>query len=221
MNQKEKFLKGEGDSWFVRNRNYIGKNRDNLIPDMLKSIEISPKIVLEIGCGNGYWLNELREEYGCSCFGIDPSEQAIQDGNNNYSNITLIQGTADSLPFDDHYFDTVIFGFCLYLCDRRDLFKIACEADRVLKTEGVLIITDFYPNFPFKNKYSHQDGIYSYKMDYGRMFSWNPDYTEIAKVVYSHNGYKDRDVPDERVSTLFLSKNEEQAYVEGPYHNKS
>jgi len=83
--------------------------------------------------------NKIR---GVSVMVLEPSNEAV------YQAISLgldaRVGTADVIPFQDKSFDIVIFGFCLYLCDRDDLFKIAAEADRVLKTPGWLLIKDFY-----------------------------------------------------------------------------
>jgi SAM-dependent methyltransferase len=84
------------------------------------------------------------------------------------------QGTADILPFKDHYFDIIIFGFCLYLCDREDLFRIASEADRVLGEPGWLLILYFFSPFPKKNVYHFCKGVQSYKMDYRTLFTWHP-----------------------------------------------
>ena len=85
-----------------------------------------------------------------------------------------MQGTADRLPYRDGLFDVVVFGFCLYLCDREDLFRIASEADRVLNDQGWLIIHDFYSPVPTRRDYHHKTGIYSYKMDYKTLFEWHP-----------------------------------------------
>ena len=126
-------------------------------------------------------------------------------------------GTADELPFDLGSFDMVIFGFCLYLCDRQDLFKIAYEADRCLRNEGSLIIMDFYPPFAYRNRYSHYEGIFSYKMDYSQMFAWNPAYAEVSKIVFTHSGFTLRDVPDEKVAVVVLRKNHRQAYPIEPF----
>lgn len=114
-----------------------------------------PESVLEIGCGNGWRLHVLAREYHAKCFGIDPSERAVKDGMSLFPDLLLSQATADAVPHADQFFDLVIFGFCLYLCDRKDLFKIACEVDRVLKDFGKLMILDFYPPFPYRNAYAH------------------------------------------------------------------
>lgn len=218
--QKEIFKASEGDCMFLRNKKKLNSpsKEDDKIVNLIKSIELFPKRVLEIGCGAGHRLENIRLAFQADCYGIDPSTKAIDDGKSKYPNISLQVGTADNVPFDADRFDMIIFGFCLYLCDRKDLFKIAHEADRCLKNKGTLIIKDFYPPFPYKNKYSHRDGIYSYKMDYSMMFKWNPAYAEVSKIVFSHSGFTLRDVPDEKVAIAVLRKNEEYAYPEEPFH---
>jgi len=222
--QKNIFSASEGDQWFNRNLNSNNANADkndhiDKTIEILKSIEFFPKKVLEIGCSSGKRLNQIKKAFIADCWGIDPSSQAIEAGKKKYLEISLNVGTADSLPYVDNSFDTIIFGCCLYLCDRKDLFKIAYEADRCLKNEGTLIVKDFYPTFPYKNKYLHFEGIYSYKMDYSKMFSWNPSYAEVANVVYSHSGFCLRDVPNEKVTIVVLRKNEHYSYPIEPFKN--
>ena len=221
--QKEIFKAGEGNRWFFRNRKSSNsyRNGEDEIVDLVKFFELVPKRVLEIGCSNGRRLEMIRKVFQADCEGIDPSYKAIEDGKSRYPNISLRAGTADALPFDDDSFDMIIFGFCLYLCDRKELFKIAYEADRCLRNKGTLIIKDFYPPFAYKNKYSHHDGIYSFKMDYSRMFTWNPAYTEISKVVFSHSGFALRDVPDEKLAIAVLMKNEQHAYPTEPFQENT
>ena len=62
--------------------------------------------------------------------------------------VQVVQGAADQLYFESQTFDFVVFGFCLYLCDRDDLFEIAKEAHRVLKPTGWLVIHDFFAEPP-------------------------------------------------------------------------
>jgi hypothetical protein len=111
----------------------------------------------------------------------------------------------------------IIFGFCLYLCDRKDLFKIALEADRCLSDNGFMVILDFYPPFPYKNSYSHKEGIFSYKMDYSKLFSWNPVYNEIYNLIFSHSGFSERIIPDEKIAVTILNKSEGFAYPLQPF----
>lgn len=217
--QKEIFKASEADQWFLRNmKSYENtKDDDGIIIRSLKEIEIVPKRVLEIGCSNGTRLNRFNQVFGASCFGIDPSLHAVETGKNEFPNVSLAVGTADELPFENNSFDLIVFGFCLYVCDRKDLFKIAYEADRCLMDGGFLVFMDFCTPFPYKNIYAHTEGVYSYKMNYSKMFSWNPAYNEIFSTIFSHAGFSKRDIPDEKVGLTILNKNEAAAYPIEPY----
>jgi len=216
--QKDVFLSGEGDAWYRRNKAYFQSlnENDDVIFDFMIQQKITPKSVLEIGCADGRRLNIINSAFGSDCYGLDVSNEAILDGSNQYDNIHLKVGSADNLAFEDKTFDLVIFGFCLYLCDRNDLFKIASEADRVLKNKGMIIIKDFHPPFPYKNKYSHCDNIYSYKMDYSCLFTWNPTYTIFSSNILAHDKSANREIVDERISLTLLQKNTETAYPSLP-----
>jgi ubiquinone/menaquinone biosynthesis C-methylase UbiE len=216
--QKDIFLSGEGDAWYRRNKAYflsLNENNDSVF-DFIVEQKLSPKSVLEIGCADGRRLNIINKAFNAKCYGLDVSSEAIKEGTEEYSNIELNVGSADQLKFADKTFDLVIFGFCLYLCDRHDLFKIAAEADRVLKNNGMIIIKDFHPPYPYKNKYSHCDDIYSYKMDYSRLFTWNPAYTIFAQNVLAHDENSDRKLINERISLSLLYKDLTHAYIDNP-----
>jgi SAM-dependent methyltransferase len=137
MNQTDIMLAGEADAWFKRNRGKLGA--DDPVGHIIAGLSITPRAVLEIGCANGWRLKRLQQEYRCHVWGVDPSHDAVEEA----SLPGVLYGTADDLPFCASKFDLVIFGFCLYLCDPADLFRVAAEADRVLADGGTLIIHDF------------------------------------------------------------------------------
>ena len=214
IDQRDIFLSSEGDKWFERNKQVYSETHEDKVIDFIKAQELTPKRVLEIGCASGSRLQKLNQLFGAECVGVDPSKAAINHGKEIYPKLSLSIGTADSIDFESESFDMVILGFCLYLCDRKDLFAIANKVDIVLKEGGVIVIQDFLPSYPYKNKYSHCDGVYSYKMDYSQMFTWNPSYTLLSLDVSSHNGYKDRLKVDERVALSLIAKCSAEAYKE-------
>ena len=161
--------------------------------------------VLEIGCGNGTRLSWLKQNCGFECYGLDPSSEAIKVAKRR--GIIAHQGTADRLPFDDKSFDMVVLGFCHYLCDREDLFRIACESDRVLKNPGWMLILDFHSPEPFKREYHHYSGLFSHKMDYRKLFMWNLGYTNYTHKVRHHSEGGYTDDPQEWIATSVLRKN--------------
>lgn len=179
MSQAQSFLGGEGDQWHQRNR------ESPMNPSILAALEVlSPKKVLEIGCGTGRYLEALRGHWGADCTGIDPSADAIMYGRHLYPRLTLKQGTAEdmSLEYMNHrHYDLVIFGFCLYLLDRSDLFWTVAYADAILNAGGHIAIHDFHPGEePRVVPYHHRPGLYSYKMDYSSLWLANPAYRLVS-----------------------------------------
>jgi ubiquinone/menaquinone biosynthesis C-methylase UbiE len=214
--QKDAFLAAEADAWFARNRAAgEGAGAPSEVAGLLRRAGAAPTRVLEIGCSNGELLASLCRELGCAGAGVDPSAAAIAQGRERHPQLQLEVATAERLPFADAAFDLVVFGFCLYLCDRADLFRIAAEADRVLADPGWLAITDFQPPFAYRNRYAHREGLYSYKMDYSRMFAWNPAYTECARELRAHGG--EGDAPDARMGSVLLRRHGALAWPLEPW----
>ena len=209
MKQKDAFVGGEGDQWFQRNQS--SRNQNDPLLEFLKRY-IGPGRLLEVGCSDGLRLEELSSVDGLMTSGIEPSAEAVRVARGR--GLDVHQGTADKLDFESSSFDWVVFGFCLYLCDRDDLFAIAAEADRVLKNHGRLVVYDFDPGIPCRNPYHHLQGLSSYKMDYADLFLWNPCYTLISKEYYFHGGargfHEDR---NERVSISMLYKDQNGGYT--------
>jgi ubiquinone/menaquinone biosynthesis C-methylase UbiE len=212
MKQKEIFLDGEADAWFERNYDLLKDRIFDLSDPVINSVSFITKQsryakeikVLEIGCGEATRLVWLAEHLGVDVYGIDPSCKAVELAKR--SGVKVKQGTADTLPFVSDSFDIVIFGFCLYLCDREDLFKIAQEADRVLKKKSWLIINDFFSPAPTSSNYHHKAGVYSFKMDYRKLFDWHPAYTCFTHQLDHHDQSGFTDDTKEWVSTSVLRK---------------
>lgn len=216
MNQKNIFMNGESDNWFLRNKESL-KNRHEYIDidEILAYVDKQSKI-LEIGCSNGTKLNYLKTKLpdsNISLYGIDPSNKSIEDGKKNFIDINLNVGTSDLLNYEDDFFNIVIVGFCLYVVDRNLIFKTISEIDRVLKQGGFLVITDFDPPFPIKKPYHHKEGIYSYKNNYSNFFIGGGHYNLLKKVHFSHSDLIFEPDFNERVSTSILYKeNLDQVY---------
>lgn len=209
--QKNLFLNSEGNEWYNRNRLALDESNDAILRT-INHRDINCGKTLEIGCSNGYRLNLLNEQNSGEFFGIDPSELAIREGGKKYGKISLQVGTADNLPFENESLDLIIYGFCLYLCDREDLFKIASEGDRVLKDGGVIIIRDFLSDVSYFNNYSHLDGVKSFKTDNSKMFLWNPSY----KLFHREVGRTSGNPQDNTVCVDVLVKNK-NAYIKNPF----
>lgn len=216
ISQKSEFLTGEADAWYQRNASHL--SADSPLRDLAASAiaeqldRASGARVLEVGCGRGDNLAALSRRLPIDGHGIEPSTSAVEAGRAAHPDLDLRAGTADLLPFDDNSFDVVWFGFCLYLVDRELLGRCIAEADRVLKDGGVLCIVDFDPDVPCKRAYHHKPGLWSYKMDYSRLFVANPAYRLVHKVSASHAGIQWHADPQERIGLWVCRKDLAHAY---------
>lgn len=216
ITQDDIFKKDEGDRWYDRNKNYLdSQDSSDSIPHDVLSLRnwLMPfrgkiRRILEIGCSNGKKLEVLCQMLDASGAGIEPSSQAVNDGNQRMQGVPacLICGTAETLPFESHSFDLVYFGFCLYLLDRSTLLQALAEADRVLRKGGFLAVTDFDPGVMHKRPYVHRPGVFSYKQDYTKIYTESGLYYLASKAAFSHRQNFFDPVVDERISLCLLYK---------------
>ena len=184
---KDIFCKNEGNQYFKRNINNLKDNNDII----LKNLDISTfqnKTILEIGCSNGWRLNELYKiNNNNTYYGIEPSKEAINFGKDNFTNINFINGTCDKIDMEDNSCDIIMIPFVLMYIDRNLLFRCISEIDRVLKNNGILIITDFYSNRQRKNIYKHSSDTYIYKQNYFEIFISSHNYFLTKLECFTHN----------------------------------
>jgi ubiquinone/menaquinone biosynthesis C-methylase UbiE len=77
-----------------------------------KTLEVSlDDVVLEIGCGAGGLSQFFNNK--CNYYGCDYSEYMIEKNKNLIANTSLFVCEAESLPFDDNFFDKV-FAFSVF-----------------------------------------------------------------------------------------------------------
>lgn len=181
MIQEEVFLKGEGDAWLERNLDKAPA-RSPVYMAVRKEV-ISVNSILEIGCGQALSLTALCHTYKARGYAIDPSRKAIDLLTDLGVNVDAMVGTANDVKlhmgFDQ--VDMVIYGFCLYLCDREHLPHIVYAGDIVLNNGGYLVIHDFDQETPEAVPYKHKEGVYSYKMDHSKLWLANPAYELVSK----------------------------------------
>lgn len=106
--------------------------------------------ILEVGCGNGYYLSLLnRLELNISLTGIDNDKAALFDAHRFIEDekVILIFADATKLPFKNNSFNKII---CSEVIEHiKDDKKVLQEIHRVLKKGGVMVLSTCNINYPF------------------------------------------------------------------------
>jgi SAM-dependent methyltransferase len=108
-------------------------------PEVLKDLISTGRLesgsrVLDVGCGTGNTVAALEDGVGCSCWGIDPSEQMLARGRERTGRTILRRGRAEQLDCPDDYFDLVFSVDVIHHVSDRQAY--ALEAHRVLRKGG-------------------------------------------------------------------------------------
>jgi ubiquinone/menaquinone biosynthesis C-methylase UbiE len=113
----------------------INRFFDTLLFEIKK---IKPQSVLDVGCGEGFTLERLRQnEIGNKLVGIDFLERAINIGKKLHPELSLSSGSIYDIPFKDNSFDLVICTEVLEHLEHPE--KALKELQRV--TKGTCIIS--------------------------------------------------------------------------------
>ena len=106
------------------------------------------KRALDLGCGTGRYCVLLADR-GATVFGVDPSPDMLELARRKVTSscrFYLFQGTGEALDFPDDHFDLVVSA--LTLCHIPDIAPAFHEMARVLRQNGLLIISDIHPYWP-------------------------------------------------------------------------
>jgi len=122
---------------FSRTRREIWEEMRFLFADFLMTGER----VLDLGCGNGRWF-KLFQEYGVDYIGVDSSEKLIEIAKREHPKARFQVADALNLSFPENFFDKIYSIAVFHQIPSKELrLQFLKEAKRVLKSEGLLILT--------------------------------------------------------------------------------
>ncbi|MCL4416912.1 MAG: class I SAM-dependent methyltransferase [Actinobacteria bacterium] len=149
---------------------FINNFFKTLIGD-LKNLKI--ETVLDVGCGEGFSLNKLREnKIGKTYEGIDFSKDAILLGKKMYSKLNLKQGNAYKLNYKNNSFDLVLCTEVLEHLEKPE--KALKELIRVSKKYLILSV----PNEPYFYLFNYTQ----WGKDIGHINKWTMQgFTKLVK----------------------------------------
>jgi len=102
--------------------------------------------ILDVGCGTGVTLDYLAAVHNHPATGIDASPVLLKLGRDRNPSIRTVRGVGENLPFPEEYADGVLAECSLSVM--ADPCRSLDEFRRVLKTDGMLIISDVYARNP-------------------------------------------------------------------------
>jgi len=115
----------------------------DLTARMLAFCELPPAArVLDLGCGTGSTVEELRACAACHAFGIDRSELLLQTGLTLHPGLPLACAWGKSLPLASGSMDAILAECSLSAMS--DLEAVLSEFGRVLRQGGRLALSDVY-----------------------------------------------------------------------------
>ncbi len=130
------------DSWydggtFPINRGGIESNR---LKDVLDSIPLPVRYVLDHGCGQGSWIHLLQDKFpGAKITGIDVSKNGIDLASKLFPTHTFLLFDGETAPLPGNYFDLI---FSWQVLDAVwNLDKSLLDISRLLKKGGLLCIS--------------------------------------------------------------------------------
>ncbi len=110
--------------------------------------------ILDFGCGTGNYLRTIFNQFGCKCFGIEPSDSMREIAKQKSRNAQIENGSHELIPFPDNEFDFVYMTDVIHHVP--DMNKMFSKLNRVIKPSGLLcIVTESHDQIKnrFYNKY--------------------------------------------------------------------
>jgi SAM-dependent methyltransferase len=117
-----------------------GPNAENLAFDAVA--QASPRHVLEVGSGPGYFAERVQRELGAEVVAIDISPRMVELARER--GVAAEVGDVQELPFPDASFDCAVTNWMLYHVSELD--RALAELFRVLRGGGRLVAATFGEN---------------------------------------------------------------------------
>jgi ubiquinone/menaquinone biosynthesis C-methylase UbiE len=130
-------------------RRFAGGEQSSIAATLLRIYdELDPRNVLEVGCGTGRWISEIRaysELTGMKshCYGLDLSTGMLAKARCRDPKLYLARGRASQLPFPANAFDLVCCINALHHFSHPRDFIV--EARRLLQPGGALAVFGMDP----------------------------------------------------------------------------
>jgi len=153
--------------------------------------------ILDIGCGNGYFL-ELANDDGYQSYGVEVNSDLVRMANNR-EGLNVKCGEIHELNFKEHYFDVItMWNIFDELLDPRHYLQ---EVRRILRKDGILFIrvpnVDFHYPISFLTKKKNFLGV-----PYGTNVFHNFNFSKKGiKILLKREGFRSVNVVNSPLTT--------------------
>lgn len=128
------------DDWNARTREHelteISNRQAEVVLSWLKSLNRKDLNILEVGCGTGWFCNELSQ-FG-NVHGTDLAENVLQRSQQKWPHVKFTAGDFFELPFEMNSFDVIVTLEVLSHVADQQLFL--SRISELLKTDGSLFL---------------------------------------------------------------------------------
>ena len=135
-------------------------------PEILEKYLNKEDFIVDIGCGYGRTLRQLKDNGYRNLRGYDISEKMIERGKNENPDLDLRIKDSDTIDLEDNSVDGIIlFAVLTAIIDDDEQKALIDEIYRVLKPGGILYLNDFLLNDDERNlkrydEYKDELGVY-------------------------------------------------------------
>jgi len=131
---------------------------------------LRPERILEVGCGTGRWLADLRS-VSDQLYGLDLSAGMLAGARGRDARLHLVRGRAGQLPFPATAFDLVYCVNALHHFHRQRAFVF--QARRLLRPGGALAVVGMDPHGRRERYYIYRYFDGTYETDLARFAPWD------------------------------------------------
>ena len=129
--------------------NNFTEENSKLYKHIIKDEDLQKKVVLDLGCGYG-WFCLMAEDRGAEkVYGVEISEKDLETAQKNINSkkIEFLVGSSIEIPLPDNSIDTVISWEVIEHISENTEKKMFQEIERVLKPKGKFYLSTPYNSF--------------------------------------------------------------------------
>lgn len=126
------------------------KGRVKACLELIKSAYLKGKVIVDVGSSVGWVESSLQNSGAKEIIGIEPNEQVLEFAKKNVKGAKFILGDALSIPVKENFADLIFLFDVLEHVPKGTETKALKEIRRVLKKNGLLLLSTPHNNFFIK-----------------------------------------------------------------------